>query len=313
MESAMRPARMDARDRLGLTLFLAAALHAIVILGVAFDFALRAPDEPLPTMEVILVHSHTEETPEKADYLAQASQEGGGQVEEAVRPSSPLPQQRPVEESQGKAPRQQPAAAPEPERKAPEQPPAAAEPEPTPQRKPTMQAQVASEEKVAPEPEPAPAPRPEDRVKASQLLQSGREIARLSAEIRQRQEAYAKRPRHKYITANTREHVTAAYEEAWRLKVERVGNLNYPDEARRRELSGSLILDVAIAADGSLHDLRVLRSSGHPALDEGAQRIVRLAAPFAELPDNIREQTDILHIVRTWRFRSGRRLQTFGR
>jgi protein TonB len=144
-------------------------------------------------------------------------------------------------------------------------------------------------------------------------MERSREIARLSAEIRQRQQAYAQRPRHKYITANTREHVTAMYEEAWRSKVERIGNLNYPDEAKRRNLSGSLILDVAIKADGSLHGVRILESSGYKVLDDGAARIVKLAAPFSPFPPAIREETDILHIIRTWQFHSNNSLETRGR
>jgi protein TonB len=90
--------------------------------------------------------------------------------------------------------------------------------------------------------------------------------------------------------------------EAWRAKVERVGNLNYPDDARKRQLSGSLILDVALNPDGSVNQITVRQSSGHKILDDAADRIVRLAAPFAPFPDDIRAETDILHITRTWQF-----------
>jgi protein TonB len=118
-------------------------------------------------------------------------------------------------------------------------------------------------------------------------------------------------PRHHYITANTREHVTAAYEEAWRMKVERVGNLNYPDEAKRRNLSGLLLLDVAINADGTLHSTRIVRSSGEKLLDDGAIRIVKLAAPFSPFPKQMREQgMDVLHIIRAWQFQSDNSLTT---
>ena len=132
-------------------------------------------------------------------------------------------------------------------------------------------------------------------------------MASLSAEVDRRLEAYAKRPRRKWVSASTREHHYAAYMEAWRAKVERVGNLNYPDEARRRALSGNLLLDVALRADGRVESITVRRSSGHKALDDAAIRIVKLAAPFARLPKKIREETDILHIERTWRFLSSNR------
>ena len=96
--------------------------------------------------------------------------------------------------------------------------------------------------------------------------------------------------------------------EAWRTKVERIGNLNYPDEARRQKLSGNLLLDVALNADGSINEIVLRRSSGFTVLDDAAIRIVELAAPFAPLPKSIREETDILHIQRTWQFLRGNRL-----
>ena len=129
-------------------------------------------------------------------------------------------------------------------------------------------------------------------------------IESLSAALDERLQAYAQRPRRKWITAATREHAYAAYMEAWRRKVERVGNLNYPNEARRRGLSGTLSLDVALNADGSVAEVLLRRSSGEEVLDEAALRIVALAAPFARFPRAIREEVDVLHIERTWVFSS---------
>jgi len=127
-------------------------------------------------------------------------------------------------------------------------------------------------------------------------------MASLNAELSQRMEARAKRPRAKYISASTREYRFASYMEAWRAKVERIGNLNYPDEARRNKLSGDLILDVALKPDGSLDEITIMNPSGHKVLDDAAIRIVRLGAPYARFPDNISMDVDILHITRTWRF-----------
>jgi periplasmic protein TonB len=90
--------------------------------------------------------------------------------------------------------------------------------------------------------------------------------------------------------------------EAWRAKVERIGNINYPDEARRRRLSGSLLLDVALNPDGSVQEITVRRSSGHKVLDDAAIRIVELASPFAPFPPDIRGEVDVLHVTRTWKF-----------
>ena len=132
----------------------------------------------------------------------------------------------------------------------------------------------------------------------------------LSADIDRRLQAFGERPRRKWITARAREHAYASYMEEWRRKVERVGNLNYPQEARRLGLSGSLSLDVALNADGTVAEIVLRRSSGEVVLDEAAVRIVRLAAPFAELPSSIRDEVDILHIERTWQFSSRNRFNS---
>jgi protein TonB len=93
--------------------------------------------------------------------------------------------------------------------------------------------------------------------------------------------------------------------EDWRGKVEKIGNLNYPEAARAQKLYGSLVLTVAIRADGSVESVQVDRSSGKKILDAAAVRIVQLAAPYAGFPPDIRRDTDILHITRTWTFTRG--------
>ncbi len=173
-----------------------------------------------------------------------------------------------------------------------------------------------------PEADPAPALEPEPRAEslpppllapltervppqrtAAQILASrGQEIASLSARIEEEAVAYANRPRRKAISASTQEYKYASYLDAWRRKVEAIGNLNYPEEAKRRQLYGSLILRVALRADGSLEEVRVLRSSGSDILDQAAVRIVHLAAPYAPFPPDIRKETDFLDITRTWQF-----------
>lgn len=276
-------------DRLGLALLLAASLHALAILGIGFEGEKRRQDRSPPALDVILVHSRSE-APEKADYLAQENQRGGGDVRERVRPSSPFPNPRPS-----------------PERGRAEQTREASAPPPAPERA----LEVITAPGAAPEARrPAERPAPPRLPTADELVEQGLEIARLSAEIRQSQQTYAQMPRHEYVTANTRKHDTALYEEAWREKIERLGNLNYPEEARRRNLSGSLIVDVALRPDGSLLSVKVLRSSGNRVLDDGALRIVRLASPFAPFPDSMRRRMDVLHITRTWQFDSESRSVT---
>jgi protein TonB len=91
----------------------------------------------------------------------------------------------------------------------------------------------------------------------------------------------------------------------WVAKVERVGDLNYPDAARRQNLSGKLIVQVAVHPDGSVREITIRKPSGYKILDDAAVRIVKLAAPFAPFPDAIRQETDVLYITRTWVFTSG--------
>ena len=295
MAHAQNLFNISASDRLGLTLFFAAALHAIIILGVGFDAERMLPQERPITLEITLVHSQSEKAPDKADYLAQANQQGGGTVKEKLRPSSPFPNPRPTLEQDGDAAQNLPMQLPPPSTANSEQPVLLAQNE-------SSQQWQQQDEARTPELPVTPS--------ATELMVRSREIARLSAEIRQKQQAYAKMPREKYISANTREFNEATYIDSWRQKVERIGNLNYPDEAKTKRLSGSLMLDVAIKPDGSLKSVRIVRSSGHRALDNGAIRIVRLASPFSPLPPEIRKNTDILHILRTWKFQDDYSLQT---
>ncbi|HKK04761.1 MAG TPA: energy transducer TonB [Gammaproteobacteria bacterium] len=291
---------ISSADRLGLTLFLALALHAIIIFGVSFDLLNANDSDDLPTMEVTLVNNRSDEAPKQADYLAQANQKGGGNVDKKVKPGAPFSNPKPSPD-QGVAPATRPAVSPP------------LKPKHQPQR------EVLSTQRTQPEhaPKPKDQPKktlPDHALDAAQLIERSQQIARLSAEIQRRQEAYAHKPRETYISsANARKYRLAAYMDAWQAKVERVGNLNYPDEARRRGLTGSLLLDVAINPDGTVRSVQVLRSSGEQVLDDAAKRIVHLAAPFAPLSKNIRKDTDILHIIRTWQFDEGSGLQTFGR
>ena len=164
-----------------------------------------------------------------------------------------------------------------------------------------------------PEPEPEVVPKPLERpapaVDAAQILASrGAELERLTASLQAKSTAYASLARRKSVSANTREFRYASYLSAWARKVERIGNLNYPQAAREQRMFGSLILHVAVRADGSVEQIRIVRSSGYDLLDEAAIRIVELAAPFAPFPADIAAETDVLDIVRTWQFLQGGRL-----
>jgi protein TonB len=266
-------------DRLALAIFIATAFHAMLILGITFAPEDRSLDKNTPTLEITVVQKRSE-APEDADYLAQANQDGAGNIEERVRPQPALEAQTPPPAAQPEAP----------------QPP---------------QAQVVTQrESDIPSPSPAEqAPEQRQLPKASELIDRSLEMLTLNQEINQSMIAYSQRPREKFISARTREFKYANYMNDWVNKVERVGELNYPDEARRSGLSGSLLVDVALNADGTVRNITIRRPSGHKVLDDAAVRIVRLAAPFPPFPPEIREETEILHITRTWEFTSGNRLQ----
>lgn len=274
------PAPVGANDRLGLTLFFAVVLHAIFILGVRFDIITLPLKNPFPAMEITLVTTRADKAPDQADFLAQAHQRGGGNTDERTRPVTPPPA--------AEIAQQETAATLQP---APDRP----------QTKNKLTAQAPSPHKTEADQEERQEA-PADAPSAADLVARSLQIASLSAEINESREAYAKRPRQAFISAATREYKYASYMEAWRRKVEQIGNLNYPDAARRNNLSGSLILDVALNPDGKVHSISLRRSSGHKVLDDAAIAIVKLAAPYAPFPDNIRKDTDVLHITRTWQF-----------
>ena len=143
-----------------------------------------------------------------------------------------------------------------------------------------------------------------------ELIERSLEMVNLEEQLNESRQAYAQRPRHIYISARTQEFKYANYMSEWVKKVERVGNLNYPDEARRAGLSGKLIMDVTMNADGTVRNINILRPSGHPVIDEAAIRIVNLAAPFAPFPSEIMKDADILHITRTWEFSTTNQLKS---
>ena len=325
-QSISHPPVVSAADRLGLTAFMAVVIHVLVILGVGFAPQERERREQR-SLDVLLVQRPSPVPPEEARYVAEADQHGADAPPEALLapPADSMDALRASLEART-TPAQPRASAPTP---------AGAKTDsdflPLPPAAPLAQTLVPREHRILDQPagsameapsreEPTPSqamdsaavedmaePRPEVSTGADSRA---RVMEDLKAKIDQRLKAFEARPKHRWITARTREHAYAAYMEAWREKVERIGNLNYPQEARRLGLSGSLSLDVALNADGTVADILLRRSSGEKVLDEAAVRIVELAAPFDEFPPSIRAEIDILHIERTWQFSSGNRFNS---
>ncbi|MGD8573822.1 MAG: TonB family protein [Gammaproteobacteria bacterium] len=296
-----RRPKPGSRDRLVTTLFFAALVHGMIILGVGFT----APD-PDPgqgsTLEVTIVPEADDQAPDKADYLAQANQHGAGNTDRNVRPQSPMATPSRINNAgvnDGNSLR------------------SATELHRSNQRPDTLRApdnNTRSVEHVTTRgnsswtlaSRPTPAPSSQDReVLVARLMTEGIDSADPTSENNQLPVAHSDNPRDRFISVNTRESRFAVYLEAWREKVEQVGNLHYPDSVKKHDLSGKLALEVAVNADGSLEEVRTIKSSGQPLLDQAAARIVHLAAPFAPFPNDIRKDTDVLRFVYVWEFNNG--------
>jgi len=291
MTTVARAPQISDNDRLGMTLFLAAVFHGIVILGVTFSISPPAESESLPTLDVILVQTQTPSEAEDAKYLAQVSQQGGGNSEEQSRPTD-LFTAPSLSKNPGMA-------------------------------MTTSQQQQASQKQI----EEVALLHQEDSsysidtddnkqnpndvtLKDLQNQNQNSKQARLAHELSTQIQNQAEKTRTKYLNSSTREFVPATYMRQWINRVERIGNLNYPDQARREKLSGTLILDVVINADGELVKADLRQSSGHQILDDAARRIVQLAAPYSPFPPKLRQQADVIHITRSWEFLNDSSLRT---
>lgn len=277
-------ARHEPANRLALALALSALLHLAVLFGVNF----RAPDlkrvnNLAPPLDVVLVNAKSALRPAHADALAQANLDGGGNTEAKRRAKSPLPV---LERDQGRD----------------EVAHKAHQVEALEDQAQKLLTQIHSEQTAVPVPNPQKLAEQADTPNALDLVQKSLQMARLQAQISRNWDDYQKRPKRVFVGARTQEYAFARYVEDWRAKVERIGNLNYPEDARRDKLYGSLQMTVNVRADGSLDSVEINRSSGSKILDAAAIRIVKLAAPFAPFPADVRSKADILGITRTWTF-----------
>lgn len=272
-------------DRFSFTLFIALAVHAVIVLGITF--APEPPQASAQTMEITLSQFDDEKAPEKADFLAQTNQQGSGTEEDVQEMTTP----QPAETSQPEVAQVQP------------EPASRTRPQPAQQRQ-VVQTESASRQKVSqPEQQVDPVDEPLPVRKKKSLMARSLEIASLEARFDAQQQAYARKPRVMRVTAaSTLKSTNAWYVQNWVSKVTRVGNINYPTEARRASLYGTLRMLVSLKKDGTIKEVAVLQSSGSTVLDDAAIRIVRMASPFAPFPDEMRKNVDELEIIRTWSF-----------
>ena len=272
-------------ERFGLVASMQVALiaslvvHSFVVLGLGLKI-IRGPgsDEPHNVMDVVLVNSKSANRPVKTETLAQANLDGGGNTDDKVRAKSPLPAVDPRD--------------PSPELRAAEARRKQLETEAR-----ELMTAIKAKAAVAPPAEVALENATGSNVEARDLIDKSMEIARLEAQIAREHQAYQQRPKKKFVGARATEYRFAQYVDNFRVKIERIGTLNYPQGNH-----GSLQLTVGIKADGEVESIEVNKSSGYKVLDQAAIRIVRLSAPFDAFPLDINRDTDILYITRTWTF-----------
>jgi len=274
---------------MALALLASAAVHGMVLSTQFVQINPRLFEDNSLPMEVVLVNAKSIEAPLKPDALAQVNLAGGGNTDEDRRLKSPLPASPETRAGSDEAQLQARVRQLEEQTK-------------------RLLTQLKPEGQVSSQPEPQAPERP--AVDASQLNLQAREMAQLQARISRQWDEYQKRPKRAFVGANVREYAFARYVEDWVTKVERVGNLNYPEAARRQGIYGSLKLTVSIHANGQIEAIEIDRSSGSKILDAAATRIVELAAPYAAFPDDMRQKADILSITRTWTFTRSDQLVT---
>jgi protein TonB len=264
--------------RIALALMASFALHGIAL---STQFTLVNPrhfEDLTPPMEVVLVNAKTREAPLNPDVLAQVDLAGGGNVDEDRRAKSPLPYKSQPEVESVEAAQARVKQLEEQARQ--------------------LLTQIKSPASV----EAAPQSAPRREVDSADLMAQASEAAKLQAQISRNWEEYQKRPRRESIGANAKSYAFARYVEDWAAKVERIGNLNYPEAARRQRIYGSLVLTVSIFADGRLEKVEIYKSSRSQVLDQAAIRIVELASPYAPFSREMREKADIIYITRNWPF-----------
>jgi protein TonB len=274
------------KERFGFTMFLSACLHVIIIAGVGFSFLSESPSTP--AIEITLAQFRSDERPDQADFIAQANQQGSGDLDDAAAPATPFEAAVYDDIIQ----EVQPIPVPAPAAQLREDVRIVTSTQADQSRLQETESQANENSRLISEHSS-----PEEIALA---------IASLQAQLDLQQQAYARRPRRYTISsASTQQRHDALYLDNWRKRIEVVGNQHYPQEAQDNEIFGSLRMMVALRPDGSVVEIRILQGSGHPVLDLAAVDIVQLAAPFDPFPEELRGEVDILEIIRTWRFRPG--------
>lgn len=280
-------------DRLGSTLFLAALVHGVIILGVTFTVASIDDSGPLPSLNVTLLvdGDHDEAAPDDADYIANRNSRAAGRAAEGVRPTTTLSSTQPL--TQLGDPQGADLTDGTPRDRAP-----SAE---------QLVTRASSPDQVQAQPQPTDAPAAQRQKAAALIDQVAPQTVAAELDLRAELPNGAAGEAAAIAAPNARESELADYLAGWRRRVERVGTANYPARFLGDLSLGRPTLEVVIGADGKLEDIVVRKSSGDNQLDQAALKILRLAAPFDPLPESIRAKYDVLRFAYEWDFFAGKR------
>ncbi|RLA04989.1 MAG: energy transducer TonB [Gammaproteobacteria bacterium] len=279
-------------DRMSFSIFIATAFHALILLGISFALPDKDIQKFQRSLDVVLATEFTEERPDEADFIGQADQLGGGESDVVEKPSttevSPFPDDQMNEVTQIQS--MQPTS-------------------PQVEELQVLTAELSEQQQQQPDTQPIEEQEQKESLTSEAIYSKSMEIASLTAQL-EADKNNAKKPRKRRISAAIHRSSDALYLDSWRRKIERIGNLNYPEKAKRESIFGSLSLKVAINKNGTVSEIAIIRSSGHKVLDDSAIRIVRLAAPFSPLTDEMMVDTDILEIIRVWQFQPNNSMST---
>lgn len=281
----MRP-NITHKDKNVMTFTLAILTLSVVILGVSFSRTDHNPDV-VHSMDVILSKKSNIEAPEDADFLSQNNQIGGGNQEQKSRPTNPFSATSPIAEGFSKQHTEKQNK----------------------QKTKQTESQLITSVDSSTKTQSIKNQEDQQDLTAEEKQQTKEQrLAKIQDELAKRIENYAKKPRSKYISSNTKAYEFAPYINDWVRKIERTGDLNYPEQAKQKSFIGNVMLSVGINRDGSIHEINIIKASDYKFLDQAAKHIVELSQPFDPLPTT-KEQVDVLYITRTWQFLPGHLLR----
>jgi protein TonB len=283
--------KISQNDRLIFCLFLAIAFHALLLFGIGFKIPDATNSSMNKTFNVVLAQFESDKKPEKADFIGQANQEAGGENEKRLAPSA-------IEKAYFNDPN-----------KTSSEPQFASQQKTLPKTAPKYL--TSSSSKTSYQNQQETKKQQESKIPdTNSLLQKSYQLSGLIANLNDQQINQAKKAKKRQVSAAIHRSSDALYLDTWRRKIETIGNLNYPEKAKQAKIYGNLTLKVAINANGTINQVSIMKSSGEKLLDDAAIRIVRLAAPFSPLTKAMKKDTEILEIIRIWRFQKDHKVRT---